>query len=284
VRRRVLNALALLALAAAATACRVDVAVDVTMAADGTGTIAITATADAEVVAAAPGLAQDLRFDDVEQAGWVVTGPTVTDDGGITVTITHPFSTPAEATELLGSLNGASGPFQRMSVTRAEDATDVRFELSGVGRVDAGLLAFTDPDLFRIVGATPYVEEIAAANLSPTQAVGITLRVELPGILAESTADPDADDVAWTVPLDGSSVAISATSTLSLEDDAAWSVVATVLLVALVLWVVVSAAFIAFVVRARGRRMRRPRPRPLPSPLGGEEPSRPHVDREGAPR
>jgi hypothetical protein len=284
VRRRVLNALALLALAAAATACRVDVAVDVTLAADGTGTIAITATADAEVVAAAPGLAQDLRFDDVEQAGWVVTGPTVTDDGGITVTITHPFSTPAEATELLGSLNGASGPFQRMSVTRAEDATDVRFELSGVGRVDAGLLAFTDPDLFRSSAPRRTSRRSPRRTCRRRRRSGSLCASNSPASSRSRPRIPTQTTSPGRCPSTARPSPSPRPSTLSLEDDATWSVVATVLLVALVLWVVVSAAFIAFVVRARGRRMRRPRPRPLPSPLGGEEPSRPHVDREGAPR
>ena len=52
---------------------------------DGAGTITVTATADAELVAQAPGLADDLHFDDLVAAGWAVDGPTPTDDGGLEV-------------------------------------------------------------------------------------------------------------------------------------------------------------------------------------------------------
>ena len=50
-------------------ACRVDTTVDITMAQDGSGHITVTAIADADVVTQAPGLAEDLRFDDAEGGG-----------------------------------------------------------------------------------------------------------------------------------------------------------------------------------------------------------------------
>lgn len=260
VLRRVLNALGLVALVVAPSACRVDLAVDVVVNEDGTGTVTLTATADADVVNQASGLAQDLRFDDLEDAGWVIDGPSVTDDDGITVTISHPFSSAEEATALLSSLNGEAGPFQDVAVTRAEDEEAATWTLSGAGRVDSGLAAFTDPDLLGAVGAIPYADEIAAANLSPTQAVGITFTIDLPGSVEESSADPEREELTWTVPLDGTSVQLSATSTLSYGADATWSTVATVFLVALIAWLVIAGAFIALVVRARRRRLMRPRP------------------------
>jgi hypothetical protein len=183
----------------------------------------------------------------------------MTDDGALTVTLARAFVTPQEAGAILSSLNGADGPFQRVEIERAESDSVLTFTVSGVGRTNSGVAVFTDPQLLAAVGATPYVDEIAEAGLSPAEAIGIALRVELPGTVEESSIDPEseADGLAWTIPLDGSSVQMSATSTVSLEGDRAWSVVATVLLVALIAWVVVSAAFIAFVVRARRRRQRR---------------------------
>jgi hypothetical protein len=256
VRRKLLNAIALLALMLFGCACRVDLVVGVTMAEDGSGTISVEATADAEVVESAPGLAQDLRIDDLAAAGWTVTGPAVTDEGGITMLLSHTFANPTEATTLLASLNGSTGPFQRLELTRAEDERAVTYSLTGVGRVDSGLAVFTDPELLAAVGAAPYAEQIAAAGLSPTQAVGITLRADLPGTVEESSADPEGEELSWVVPLDGTSVPISASSRLSLDGDAVWSIVATTLLVALVVWLVAASAFIAFVVRARRRRAR----------------------------
>ena len=62
-------------------ACRVDATVDIVMGVDGSGHITVTAIADADVVSKAPGLAADLRFDDVKAAGWTVTEPAATNDG-----------------------------------------------------------------------------------------------------------------------------------------------------------------------------------------------------------
>ncbi len=52
----------------------------------------------------APGLAEDLRFDDAVAAGWTVEGPTATADGGLGVVLAHPVTSAAEATNLLASL------------------------------------------------------------------------------------------------------------------------------------------------------------------------------------
>ena len=51
------------------SACRVDTTIEMKMHSDGSGEITLTAIADADVVAKAPGLAEDLRFDDAETAG-----------------------------------------------------------------------------------------------------------------------------------------------------------------------------------------------------------------------
>jgi hypothetical protein len=278
---KVLHALAVLALVLVASACRVDLVVAVTMGEDGSGTVSVAATADSEVVERAPGLAQDLRFDDVEKAGWEVTGPTVTDAGGLVVQLTHRFATPAEATALLTSLNGPDGPFQGVQFLRTEDDAAITYTLRGVGRVNSGIAVFTDPDLLGAVGATPYVDEIAAAGLSPTEAVGITFSVDLPGAVDESSVDPEAEaeGLTWAIPLDGASVDLSATSTLSLADDAVWSAVATVFLVALIVWLVAAAALIGLVVRARRRRLRRARP-----VAPHDRDPRPRLERSDSPR
>ena len=81
--------------------CRVDATVELVIGPDGTGTLTVTAVADAEVVQQAPGLADDLRFDDAVAAGWSVDGPAATEDGGLRVVLTHPVTSAAEATNLL---------------------------------------------------------------------------------------------------------------------------------------------------------------------------------------
>jgi hypothetical protein len=90
--------------------------------------------------------------------------------------------------------------------------------------------------------------------------VGLSFSVSLPGTVNGSTGaiDPAGgeDKVRWSIPLDGSPLDLATTSTVSLERGSIWNVLATVALVALVIWVSASVVLIAFVARARRRRAR----------------------------
>lgn len=240
----------------ALVACRVDVAVHVAMDDDGSGEVTLIATADADVVAAAPGLADDLRFDDLVNSGWTIDGPQPTDEGGLTVTLLHPFSSPEQASALVASLNGIDGPFKEVTFARVAGETTLTFTLDGAGRVDSGLAAFADPDLLASVGATPYADEVAAANLSPSQAVVVTFSASLPGSI-DSTTSTAAEGLSWTVPLDGTSVDLASTTTRSFDRGGIWSVVSLIALALLIVWAVVAAVLIAYVVYARQQRRRR---------------------------
>ena len=101
----------------ALTACRLDVTVNVEMEPDGTGIVTLDAVADAELVAQVPDLIDDLRLDDAIENGWVVEGPTLTEDGGATITLTHPFSSAAELANVLTSIGP---PLTQMAAARTE--------------------------------------------------------------------------------------------------------------------------------------------------------------------
>lgn len=258
-RRGALAACAL-ALTALLSACRVDTTVDLRVEADGSGTLTVIAVADAGVVEAAPGLADDLRFDDAVAAGWQITGPSITDDGGLKVEVSHPFQTIEQATALLASVSGANGPLHDLALTRSVTADAVSTGLTGTLRVDGGLSAFADPDLLAAVGATPYADAITAAGSQPAQAATVTVRVALPGSLA--AADPqatvDGSAQVWAVPLDGTAFTLSSSSTQALGDPSSlWGTVADISLVGLIVWVIASIAFIVVVARARAARSRR---------------------------
>ena len=271
VRRVLLALVAALALAA----CKVDTTVDVVVQPDGSGTITLTATADAELVEKAPGLADDLRFDDVEAAGWTVEGPTVLDDGGLQVVVTHPFATVEEATALLQSLNGPDGPLHDVVIGRTVTDDDITTTLSGSIRVSNGLDAFADPDVLAAIGGSPYADDLAAANLRPADVLTFTFTADLPGdpvvdpnssaatTAAPATVDgtaPEIDDDVhvWTVPLDGTSADLATTSVLAQGGGGGiWGTVATVALVALIAWVLFAIGFILIVAKARRDRARR---------------------------
>ena len=247
--RRALIVIAVMVL----SACHVNVTVDIFMGADGSGRITVTALADSDVVNKAPGLADDLRFDDAMAAGWTVTPPTSTDDGGLRVELTHQFANPEEATALLQSINGSGGPLHNVTLSRVVRDVGTTVSLTGSLRID-GMGAFADPDVLAAVGATPYAEEIVASGQGPSQAVTVTLRATLPGKVTSSTGTMADGKVSWIVPLDGSQLDLT---TNAVDDHATakiWGIASSAALIAMIAWCVIAVGFIAWVVQQRKRR------------------------------
>ena len=261
--------LALCACALVLASCQVTVDVDLSMAEDGTGTLTVVATADADVLAAVPTLADELALDDVIAAGWEVQGPTATPEGGLTLTISHSFTTPDDATNLLNSIGP---PFNQMSVQRTTVNNDTTTTLHGLLGLSNGFAAFADDDLVTAVGSVPFAEEIEASGATPESSMRVTIGATLPGeIVPEETNGTTLDDgsLEWIVPLDGSIAEWRAQSLQAPANNAWWarplSIAALVFLVA---WVVFMIFFIGYVAWARSRRSRRYRQthRPRPNP------------------
>jgi hypothetical protein len=241
------------------TACQLDATVELEIGEDGTGTLTVTAVADAEVVAQAPGLAEDLRFDDAVAAGWTVEGPTSTESGGLQITLTHPVSSAAEATNLLASLGP---PFRSMSLVRevSEDGRTTTTTLTGELVLEGGFDAFADGDLLAAVGGTPFADELAASGATPASSMGVTFRAALPGDVDDRSTGREVDGGReWDAPLDGSTADVQLQA-VQRPGGGGWSsLLATALLVLLIVWAVAATAFIVSVVRARARRAQRKR-------------------------
>ena len=201
----------------------------------------------------APGLADDLRFDDAKAAGWTVTGPTSTDDGGLQVELTHPFANPEEATALLQSINGSGGPLHNVDARPCRERVRHDRPLAGSLRID-GLAAFADPDVLAAVGATPYAEEIAASGQGPSQAVGVTVGRRCRARSTRRQAQSPTATVSWIVPLDGSQLDLATNAVDDHGTAKIWGIASNAALIALVAWCVIAAAFIAWVVQQRKRR------------------------------
>ncbi len=218
----------------------VDVAVDVR--ADGSGTITMVTTADRATVEAAPTLADDLRLDDAEQAGWKVDGPDDAEGGGLQVTLTHGFATVDEATALLASLNGPGGPLRDVVITRSEANGRITTAVDGALRLDGGLNALADPEVLELLGGkTPYADTIANAGLTPADALTINV-----------TIDVGDGPTTHAVPFDGSTVDIAdQTVRAARRGSGMWGVVSTVLLVLLLAWLTAAISFIIFVAVKR---------------------------------
>lgn len=254
--------LALCVCAIALASCRLDVAVDMTVEPDGTGTISITATADPELVAAVPTIANELSIDDAVAAGWVTDGPTPTPEGGLTITLTHRFSSDTEATNLLNSIGP---PFNQMAMVRNTSGEDTTTRLSGLLGLSDGFDSFADPDLITAVGSVPFADQFAASGATPESSMSVVFRAALPGQIDQAETNGtelDDDRLEWSVPLDGSILDVRGVSVQSPGDDRWWArPLSVIALVALVAWVAFMTLFIGYVLWARWQQTHRRRPR-----------------------
>ena len=242
------------------SACRLDVTVDVVIEPDGTGSVTMVAIADAELVQQVPDLIDDLRLDDAIANGWVVDGPTTTEGGGATITLTHDVSS---AEELANVLNSIGPPMTQMAAARTTDAETEQTTnaINGILQLENGFTSFADADLLAAVGGLPFEQEIAASGLTPAQAMSFTYRVELPGELVSAETGTEIGDgvIEWRAPLDGPQTNLYVqTVQRPAGEGVSWAgPVATISFVALVAWVVLAGAFIVFVGFARRNKRRR---------------------------
>ena len=73
--------LLLLVLGVVLSACQMQATVDVDVQEDGSGTVRVGVSLDDEAAALAPDLREELRTDDLVEAGWTVAEPASEDDG-----------------------------------------------------------------------------------------------------------------------------------------------------------------------------------------------------------
>lgn len=236
--------------------CQLNVEVDVVVEADGSGTIEVTATADAEMVARLPELADQLIFDDLTE--WSANGPTPTDDGELVVTLSSTFATPQQLSERLGEIG------EPLSAMSAGQATDIEAGLTttaiaGRLQLPENFEAFADDELIALVGGVPFERELA--GLAPSDALRFELRVALPGEMIDANGRQIAPGVfSWVAPTDASAIDISASTLLRDSEPPGWArPVATLALLGLIIWLVLSALFIGFVINARRRRIQQRR-------------------------
>lgn len=241
----------------ALSACRVDSVVTLNVKENGSGTLTIVTIADADVVGQAPGLADELSFDDAKAAGWNVSTPEITADGGLQVSVAHNFSTPQEATLLMSQLSGVYGPFKELNLVRTGKDTDSTWMLNGRLEANGGFDAFADPALLKTIGASPYAATVANADLEIGNAISIEFRAFLPGVIESTTGVNTFGYPQWTVRFDGSSQDLSTVSQNTAVKSIIARIAAPIFFVLLVIWVVGVAGFGGFVALTRHKRSRR---------------------------
>ena len=243
----------LVAAVAILCSCQVNAVVTLDVAQSGAGTVTLNLIADLEVVAAAPNLVDDLRFDDATAAGWVVTRPNKTADGGLQVSLKHTFDNAEQAGVILNQLSGEFGPFKQMSLSRDGKDTDSTFTLDGILQVDGGLNAFADARLLRTIGGAPFADNVQQAGLDLGKAMTIDFVATMPGVVERTTGFDTANTVTWRVPLDGSEQSVLTTSRNTAVRATVARLVAGLFKFLLLAWLALMAVVVARVLyRRRG--------------------------------
>jgi hypothetical protein len=247
----------LLGLAIVLAACRLDVDVEATVNADGTGEVVVSAVVDKDVVDRVPGLAGSLVLDDATAAGWVVEGPVATEDGGLSVTLRHPFASVHEAANLLNSLGP---PFGNVALERTATEDEITVTMSGSLSLPGGTWdVFGDQALLTSTGGTPFGAQLTESGANPAESMSVELAVRMPGEVEDTTGDRANGVVRWSAPLDGSAQDLATRSVLREGGGSEWAgPVSTAALAVLIAWLVVGIALAVMVVRARSRRRNRP--------------------------
>lgn len=197
--------------------CRADVAVEIEAAANGGGHVRATVTLDKEAAVQVPDLAQQLRVDDLEAAGWTVDGPSPAHGraGGVTLRVTKPFTTPEGAARTIEELSGAGGPFSTLRLTRERGFWKTKTSLTGTVDLTAGLGAFGDAALTETLGAPNLGLDPAAVERELGRPLSETVRVELtgrlPGTVTSNAPSSLGGGGVWPVVL-GATSAVTASS------------------------------------------------------------------------
>jgi hypothetical protein len=123
----------------------------VDVSAAGRGTVSVTLDLDRSAAEAVG----HLQLSDLEQAGWRISGPGPTPGGGLTVTASKPFQSPAEAEQIIAEISGSNGPFHDLHVSRRQSLLGSRTTITARGTVDltCDVQCFTDPALQQQLGA-----------------------------------------------------------------------------------------------------------------------------------
>ena len=258
-RSRLTHIAAVLVTVVLLASCRVDSVVTLNVKPNGSGTVTVVVTANADIVAKAPGLKTDVRVDDLKEAGWKVTGPVDTDDGGVSITLTRAFNGPLEATAILNQINGTRGPLKQLVVTRSGKDTNSTWTLAGKLEVNGGLEAFGDDAALQLLGGAPYLGEFTATGQDLGKVVGVTFNAQLPGTVDATTGLQKDGAITWRIPMDGTATDIATTAT-NVDVASSVSRVGRVFLLGLlILWAFGTVVLLMLVLNARRRRSRTPR-------------------------
>jgi hypothetical protein len=178
VRSRLFVIVAVIPAAILLGACQATVRVNVDVTTAGSGTVSVTLDLDRS---AAEAVGQ-LQLSDLQEAGWRISGPRPTAGGGLTVTASKPFQSPAEAQQIIGEVSGSNGPFRDLHISRRQSLLGSRTTVTARSTVDltCGVQCFTDPALQQQLAGAGGAGALGGAGGSDVK-LGFNVALHVPG-------------------------------------------------------------------------------------------------------
>jgi hypothetical protein len=190
-------------------ACRVDIHVGVKLNTNGSGVVTVKMGVDDDTLAREPGIAGEVRTDDLKIAGWQVVGP-AKGEGGLTwLTLTKPFANAKQATEILNEISGSAGIIRKAVLGYSAPFGRIESSFSATIDPSGGINSFADGDLVAALGGgrplDPQLKSLEAEGKSLDQILHLTVSVQLPG--------DGGKPLVWTPKLAGAPSPLKASST-----------------------------------------------------------------------
>jgi hypothetical protein len=246
-------AVGLVALAALVLAgCRTDARVGVDVRADGSGSVTVSVVLDAEAARQLGDPATGLALDDLKTAGWKVADPAA-DGGGLRLTATRAFSSPAQLPAVLAEVGGANGVFRDVALRITDDTFGTTYAFRARVELTGDPAQFSDPELTTALGGfalgrTP--QELTALGADRAGAATLVVSVRLPGDAPDTNGRVRGGRAEWRFPLTGGTPTSQALRSSSSDPDTR-----TLVLVALggILLLAALVALVVGLVRSRRR-------------------------------
>ncbi|MEZ5381918.1 MAG: hypothetical protein R2754_09000 [Microthrixaceae bacterium] len=226
-RRSWLRELVLGAVVLVLAGCEANAAVTVDVAEDGSGTVTAVVDIDGEALARLGGM-DAVDVSGLDDAGWTVAEPKVTDAGTLRMRASKDYPRPDALQGVLEEITGPDGPLREVNVGVVDTFGGTRYELAGRLVTDGELTQFSDEGVSEALDGLPLgrsAEQLANELAAEPGALTLEFTVNLPGELtgsnADARADPEGDgtdakrsQVVWRRDLTGeaSDTALAATS------------------------------------------------------------------------
>lgn len=254
--------------------CESSINVHIDVEEDGSGVVRAEVVLDGEASSEIIDLSTvGLALGDLAAAGWATDAPQRLDNGGLQLSASKAFGTPAQLDEIMEEISGEAGLFESFGLERTKAFARVDYAL--VGTINpVPLDAFGDAELEAVLGRS--LQDLADRYGATASDVTVNLRVELPGdprLIEESTGEALVGDAStirvWETTLaDATGTEVAVASSTRTVTALVWRGIA---ILAAVLAALVLLGQLLRLLRPPNRRKKKPsetpKPKPRPTPV-----------------